>query len=331
VTEPLSATIVMPLRGDRPGLGGDRPQAKGLRDVGCDARDVADAGVTGDEAIVWMSGNPGWYPRTLERLLASRPASRPFVVVWHSEPLPLPAGAPFGRERLSARELAKIALRDSRATDPYTNSRTLRRLAGSGLPDLLVVNSRDMAEHLAEHGIDSEVVPLGYDDALVGRDLGLERDIDVLFLGALDVPRRRRILRRLRRAGLAVEAVGDWHDPAYWGENRMRLLNRVRILVNVSRFPGQSAGYRLILGLANGALTISEPIYRPEPFVPGEHFVSVETAEMPIAVARYLADEDARRAIVARGRELIRNELTMERSVSRVLSLIRAHPRGARL
>jgi hypothetical protein len=145
----------MPLRGDRPGLGGDRPQAKGLRDAGCDARDVPDAEVTGGEAIVWMSGNPGWYPGTLERLLGTPPSSRPFVVVWHSEPLPLPAAASFGRQRLSARELAKIALRDSRATDRYTNSRTLRRLARSGIPDLLVVNSDEMSEHLAEHGIDS--------------------------------------------------------------------------------------------------------------------------------------------------------------------------------
>src|SRR5204862_311274 len=75
-------------------------------------------------------------------------------------------------------------------------------------------------------------------------DLGLERDIPVLFLGAMTVPRRRWIAWLLRRAGVELTAVGDWHDPRYWGEERTRLLNRAVISLNINRFPGNFADTR---------------------------------------------------------------------------------------
>ena len=299
-------------------------QSRALGELGCEVREVPDGDLDPrDGGVVWLAGNPNWYPRSL-RLLRDLPGrARPPVVAWHSEPLPLPSTAPFPRQRLHAREVAKILLRDSRATDPYTNSRLLRRLARAGLPDLLVVHSLDHAEHLAEHGLAAETAPIGY-APFFGRDLGLERDIDVLFLGTLEVPRRTRLLRRLRLAGVDVTAVGSWKDPAFWGENRTRLLNRTKIFLNLSRFPGQSSGSRLVLGLANGALVLSEPMYRPAPFVPGEHFVSAPLDELPALVERYLDDEAARRAVVDRGFSFMTREVTMERSVAKILTLLDA-------
>jgi Glycosyl transferases group 1 len=320
----LRIPITTPLRGIRHSMNARTFLSAALEDLRCDLREVPDRDlVLEPDRTVWLAGNPNWYPRSLRLLLEAPPQARPPVVIWHYEPLPLPSTAPFPRQRLHLRELAKILLRDSRATDPYTNSSLLRRLAGVGLPDLLLVHSPDHAEYLAEHGIAAETVPIGY-APFFGRDLGLERDTDVLFLGALDVPRRKRLIRRLRRAGVAVKAVGSWRDPAYWGDNRTRLLNRTKILLNLSRYPGQSSGYRLILGLANGALTLSEPVFRPEPFVPGEHFVSAAVEEMPALVERYLNDEGARKAIVDRGQTFITREATMERSVVRILGLLEA-------
>lgn len=85
--------------------------------------------------VLWLQGNANWYPR-LCRELAERPRhSRPFVIIWHSEPLPPPKAAGRPLPRLHLREIAKIVLRDRRATDVYTNYFRLRRLAKQGLPD----------------------------------------------------------------------------------------------------------------------------------------------------------------------------------------------------
>lgn len=280
-----------------------------------------------DVLVVW--GNAHWYPQAFRSLLRRPASERPFLVVWHSEPLPYPRSYGIPRQRLHAREVAKIVLRDPRATDPGTNARELRRLRAAGLPDLLVVSSRARADYLAEQGIEVPVVPLGWNSGL-GEDRGLERDIDIYFLGALDPPRRRRMIRRLRRAGIPVQAGGAWDDERFWGESRTQLLNRTRILLNISRQPGQYAGERLLLGIANGALVISEPMARPEPFVPGEHFIETTIEEMPDAIRRYLADEEARVAIVRHAQAFVRREVTMTGSVSRILTLVEERREQAR-
>lgn len=289
--------------------------------LGHDARLVAPgARPTGEVALLLVYGNAAWFRPQLAAVAAMPEAERPRVTIWHSEPLPPPRAAGLPTPRLHLRELAKIALRDERATDPYTNLRMLRRLAEQGLPDRLVVTSHGAAERLAEDGLQAAVVPIGGNPAH-GRDLGLERDLDVLFLGALDVPRRRRALQRLRRSGLAVTAVGGWDDARFWGDERARLVNRARVFLNLSRHPGQFSGVRLMLGMASGALVVSEPIYRPEPFVPGRHYVESPLETMPAVVARYLDDDAERRRIATAGHELVTRKLTHERSVARVLEL----------
>jgi hypothetical protein len=295
-----------------------------LGELGYSVREVLDEDFRpSPESSLWITASPSWYPRALRRLASVPPSRRPAVLVWHSEPLPPAKAMGLPRPRLHAREVAKIALRDRRATDPYTNSEELRWLAAHGLPDVLVVSSDDKRAFLEERGISAEVVPLGYHPSY-GEDLGLERDIDVLFLGALDVPRRRRALRRLRSAGVNVVAVGDWQDPRFWGDSRVALLNRARIVLNISRNPGQFSGQRLILAAANGALAVSEPMARPAPWVPGEHYVSARLEDFPTAIVHYLSQEEERRRIAARARAFVTQELTLERAITRVLALVEA-------
>jgi hypothetical protein len=273
-----------------------------------------------DVDLLLAYGNAAWFGSRLASLASGRRAARPSVVVWHSEPLPPPRVSGLPAPRLHLRELAKIVVRDRRATDPYTNLRALRTLHSRGLLDRIVVTSQSAVETLAENEIDASAVPIGrrLDH---GRDLGIDRDIDVLFLGALDVPRRRRAIRALRARRVAVHAVGGWSDPRYWGSERDRLVNRARIFLNVSRFPGQYSGERLVIGMANRALVLSEPMYRPEPFVPGTHFVEADLDDWPTTVGRYLEDEQARRRVADAGHAFVTRELTYERSVAKVLEL----------
>ena len=268
-----------------------------------------------------MWGAPGWYPQAVRSLLDMPPGVRPRVLLWHTEPLPLPAGAGFARQRRSARELAKIALRDARVTDAQSNLKRLVRLARDRFPDLLVVPYAASAETLGDHGLQAELVPIGSGPRHCV-DLGLERDIDVLFIGALDVPRRRRLIRKLQRAGLNVVAVGDWSNPELFGKGRSRLLNRTRILLNLARFPGQLSGHRFVLGMGAGALVLSEPVYRPDPFVPSEHYISAPLEEIPGVAEHFLAHESERLAIAQRARAFVCETLTMHAGIESLAELL---------
>jgi hypothetical protein len=293
-----------------------------LRVVGVDAQLVPDGAPALDGVdLVWIFGSVNWYPKTWHRLLSLPAGRRPAVILWHTEPLPLPAAAGIRLERRHVRELAKIALRDPRRTDPKSNLRALRRLLSQGMPDFLAVSTRERQLFLAEHGIESEFVPLGYDPETHGWDLGLERDLDVLFLGALDVPRRDRVLRFLRRTGVDVRAIGDWNDPACFGEARTALLNRTKILLNLARHPAMLSGARMLLGMANKALVLAEPIYTPDPYRPGVHYVSAELADWPETIAHWLQDHAARGRVTDEAYEFIRTSVTMRESVTRILAL----------
>jgi hypothetical protein len=292
-----------------------------LRDAGYAARDEPDDRPEVDSgSVAIIVSNAAYFPRLCAALRQTSPEGRPLVALWQSEPLPVPRTSGFPRERLTPRQLARSLVRRDGANDVYTNARAIVRLAREGLPDVLAVISGERAAYLAERGIVSHVVPLGYEPGL-GRDLGDERDIDVLMLGEL-TPRRRRAVRDLRARGVEIAALGSWTDPALWGESRTRLLNRVRIDFNISRTPGSFPGLRFLIALANGALPVSEPLLDPRPFVAGEHFVQAPLAELPATIRRYLEREEERRAIVARGRALLLGELTLARSLARLLSLL---------
>jgi spore maturation protein CgeB len=74
--------------------------------------------------------------------------------------------------------------------------------------------------------------------------------------------------------------------------------------------------------MANGALVMSEPVYNPSPFVSGEHFVSASLDEMPVAIERYLNDDDERARIARAGHQFVKSELTMQKSLDAIFQLI---------
>jgi len=271
--------------------------------------------------VVWVLENAGWFPRVMSELSRMPRHRRPFVIIWHWEPLPPPKSSGLKSCPLHTRELAKIMLRDSRATDVHSNLAGLIRLAAKGLPDLLAVSSFAWKSTLADHGIHAHWEPIGY-RASDGEDLRRQRDIEVMFLGDLNVPRRRRILSRLRTGGLDVWAGGSWTDPSYWNHQRTELLNRVRVMLNIQRQPGEIAAHRLILGMANGAMVVSEPILNPTPFAEGLHFRSSPESDLEGLIRHYLACERERQAIATAGHRFVTTELTMRQSVHRLLQAV---------
>jgi hypothetical protein len=300
-----------------------------LGTLGIPARTVVERDVDlAADRLVWMGGNPRWYRSTIDRIAALPKDERPVVLVWHTEPLPMPRAAGMRRQPLTTRELAKVVLRDRRVNDHYSNARYLRMLARSDVVDALVVGARAYQAYLAEKGIDVHHVPLGYHPSQ-GRLLELERDIDVLFLGEYRLRRRKQILRRLRREGIEVKVLGDYSDPQLWGESRTKLLNRTKIMLHIPRLEGHCSDIRMNITIANGALLVSELLCLPDPFVPGVHHVEASVDELPATISRYLEDDEARERITFEAHRFLTTELTLERSFSRLLELAGATLRAA--
>jgi len=294
-----------------------------LASLGVAARTVVEREVDlSADRIVWLGGNPRWYRRTLDRIAALPEVERPLVLVWHTEPLPMPRAAGMHGQQLTTREVAKLVLRDRRVNDHYSNARYLCGLAARRTVDVLAVATRAYQAYLEQEGIASELVPLGYHPSH-GRLLRRERDIDVIFLGDFRLPRRRRILRRLEHEGVDVITLGDYSNPELWGEGRVELMNRVKIALNIPRLEGHLPDVRLLVAMANGALVVSEPLYVPAPYVPGVHYVETSVERLAETIRHYLEDEEARRRITMEAHRFVTTELTLERSFSRLLELAR--------
>lgn len=292
-----------------------------LRELGFGVRLVTETEVDlGPDRILLVRGSPLWYRRTLARVAALEPGQRPCVVVWHTDALPMPSASGLPSERLTAREWAKIVLRDRRINDHYSNARYFRHLSRLHITTAVAVASRAYQAYLSQEGIESEFVPVGYHPSY-GHMLELERDIDVLFLGEYRVRRRRRILRRLERENVQVVRLGSNSlTKGYWGEKRTQLLNRTKILLHIPRYQGHLSD-RLLMGMATGALVVSESLYLPDPFEPGVHYVESSVDGMAETVRHYLADEESRRRVTDAAFRFISEELPMERTYARLMEL----------
>lgn len=275
----------------------------------------------GAEEVILVWGNPVWFPQAMRSLRDRQAERRPLTVIWHVEPLPPPRASGYRWPLPEPREIAKILLRDTRASDIYSNYWTLKRLARFGLPDILAVVSAERTAFLAERGIEAVLVPYGYEVA-DGRDLGFQRDIDALFIGLPATPSRRRALNRVRRAGIRLEVAGDYFDSALWGENRTKLVNRAKIMLSISRFPTAFAIKRFLLGMACNALIVSDPVYDPQPFVRDVHFVEAPVEQLPEVIERYLADDEQRTRIAQAGHDFATREVTMEGSFRQLLEIV---------
>ena len=262
--------------------------------------------------VLLMWNNPGYFPKTQQRLLDIPKSERPRVVVMFGEPLPPPKASGISRwSSLNKAEIAKILLRDWRATDIYSNEITLRRLMKRRIVDVLFVFGGEQEEYAKEKGYDAVRFDYGYHPNF-GDLMGLDRDVDVLFLGETRPRRRRKLLDKLKHDGIDVTTRGSWHrkDGALWGAERTRALNRTKILIHLQRYPGKVASKRFVLAMANGALVISEPSYRPDPFVPGKHFVSAPVEQMPELIRHYIAHPAEMAAITSEAHRFVTEEVT---------------------
>jgi len=276
----------------------------------------------------------------LAKQILDRPATeRPAFALWVSESLPNPEWPEWfrrwgGELRSGVERLAyRRGVDDTWSLAPSLQWMTFKAfrfryygdlywLGRAAIPFVLAIPSSWTAEHLRERGFDPVVAHYGSSPAW-GRDLGLERDVPVLWLGKVGTRRRRRLLGQLRgnleARGVEIMMVDGVEHPYIFGDERTELLNRTKVVVNVARQPWEDSSLRYFLVARNKAMIVTEPTLPHTPFEDGVHLVEVPVDQMAETICHYLNHEEERRAIAEQASRLVTEELTMARSLERIL------------
>jgi len=161
-------------------------------------------------------------------------------------------------------------------------------------------------------------------------DLGLKRDLDVLWIGKRGSQRRSRILGRVFKAlkskGLNVYIGDNEENPFVFGEERTRYLNRAKITLNVTRTWYDDNFSRFTMACPNRSLVVSEPLlpHCPE-FKENVHYVSAKIEDLANTIVYYLDHEEERRQIIDNAYELMMSELKFEKSLRKMFAAAQQH------
>lgn len=164
-------------------------------------------------------------------------------------------------------------------------------------------------------------------------DLGLERDIDVLWMGKRGSQRRSRILdqvfRGLKLKGLKVYIADNEENPFIFGDERIRYLNRAKITLNITRTWYDDNFSRFTLACSNHSMIVSEPVL-PHclEFRENVHYVAAKIEDLVDTVVYYVKHEEERRQIVDNAYRLLLAELKFERSLRRMLAAAQQYRTG---
>lgn len=329
-------------------VGVDPAVAEGLRQRGLTAHLLPDGAPEAMQAdVILLLGGPSSLRRSIRRIERAGHVTPP-VVAWLFEPLPppdLPVGVVRAATRFSAIRTGRRWMRPlmqalARPGDWLLARRVGRGISASNLRfaidtasivfrgtergwlTVILVSTEQKRRQLADWGLTAEFLPVGQQPRF-GRDLGLARDIDVLFIGSLKSRRRRAALdglvQALRARGLAVHVP----EAAIWGEARSHLVNRARIVLHLHQFDWDTPWMRWYLAEANGAVVASEPLSVPAPLRPGIDYLEAPLHDLAARIAELAGDEPRRLAMLHACRAQIGKTLTQDRALDRLACLLR--------
>lgn len=189
----------------------------------------------------------------------------------------------------------------------------------NGWIDDIVTSTKARQTFLQKNGINATFVPFGY-HRLWGHKLDLTRDIDVVFIGRLRRDRRRKILEKcskiLKSHGIKIHIA----ENNCYGDERTKLLNRSKIVLDIMRIPWEMPVMRLLMSMGCGALVVSDWTQDPEPFRP-EHLVQAESDKLASVIIYYLQNPLKREKIINTAYSYVTNQLTLTQSISEIIEV----------
>ena len=150
------------------------------------------------------------------------------------------------------------------------------------------------------------------------KDLGIERDINVSFVGNLNPPEREQVINRLRKD------IGLRHFIGIKYPEYINVLNRSKITVNMhwNRF---GANMRFYEALGTKSLMITDQVEGiPHRLEEGKHYITYETIpELINQVNYYLNNEDKRKEITENAYEIVRKYYKYEDRINELVKKCR--------
>ena len=295
---------------------------------------------------VVLSHGPHGELLPLWRQVAQVPgADRPTVVHWNTEGFPdlrLPSALMWGiaayRSRLARAKHARRSwlrkLANGTSVIAYIDRRMRRfRYIGDydvafhrGWLQVLADSSQIYRRIFAQRGIPTHYVPWGSTPSVYA-DMGLERDIDVLWMGVRGTRRRSQLLDRIRKQlsayGVEMYVADNVENPFIFDDTRTRFLNRAKITLNITRTWYDDNFSRFAYAVPNRSLVVSEPLlsHCPE-YEAGIHYVSAPIDRLAESIVYYLNHDDERQRIVENAYRLITTALTFRGSMVRLIEAI---------
>jgi hypothetical protein len=167
------------------------------------------------------------------------------------------------------------------------------------------------------------------------KDLGIERDIDVLWMGTRGSQRRSRILdqifKELKLKGLNLYIADNEENPFIFGEKRTSHLNRAKITLNITRTWYDDNYSRFTMACSNRSLVVSEPVLPHCTEIKANvHYVSARIEDLANTIVYYLEHEEEIRRLVDNAYELMMDGLKFEKSLRKMFAAAQQHiTRGA--
>ncbi len=276
---------------------------------------------------------------------ASIPANqRPILIHWNTEGIPDPRipwllihSISGLRSFVGRKMLAGHRHNGNKATKfPYSweSSRMLRfRYVGdyyyafqNGLLDIFADSSQIYAGMHRQHGLPTSVMPWGATDNW-HKQLNLERDIDVLWMGQRGSKRRSDLLDRVRADlkshGVNIHVADNEENPFIFGDERIQMLNRAKITLNLTRTWYDDNFSRFAMAAPNRSLIVSEPLLPHCPqYHAGIHYVSAPIEQLAQEIVYYLQQEEERATIVENAYQLVTQDLSFRTGIKSLIDQV---------
>ena len=192
-----------------------------------------------------------------------------------------------------------------------------------GWVDIFADTSEIYAEIHRRHGLPTIVAHWGATPQWY-KDLGLQRDIDVLWMGTRGTKRRSLLLDRVRDElavhGVQIHVADGKENPFIFDDQRIYYLNRSKITLNITRTWYDDNFSRIALAAPNRSLIISEPVLpHCRSFIAGTHYVSVPVDSLAKSILYYLEHEEERLHIVENAYQLVTTNLVFRDSIKTIM------------
>jgi spore maturation protein CgeB len=183
------------------------------------------------------------------------------------------------------------------ASELVSRCRDQDRLLRRRIFDHVFYHSQACIETVVERGWadrqDCSVLLNGFDELLFKPIPGVEKDIDIVFVGNI-TPRRRKLLEDIEKYQHVTVTTA-------FGEEFVRLINRAKIVLNIHADDYLDTETRVFETLGCGAFLLSERLSQENPFSNDELVQAGSLDELVAKLDHYLREEDKRAAIARNG------------------------------